>query len=213
MNAATPRRLRRHPSARGEFAGAWVMVSGVGFGGCDFFRASDSPSVKGWTRSGRGSSALMGNRHKISKFKLQVNSNFQLQNSKLTLQHPVAPRHPSTRGESADAGEFGMGGNLLTRGAGAMRVGFRGRVNNSPLVEGWRRSRRGVAAFHRMNSSPREFWTGLTGWTGFSRICFTFQKNILYILSKKFSPARGVFTALVDGDGGRGVSMVVWGSI
>jgi hypothetical protein len=54
----------------------WGMVSGVGFG----VSVLNSPLVEGWTRSGRGVSALKEKEHK-------------------TLKHPGAPRHPSSRGE------------------------------------------------------------------------------------------------------------------
>jgi hypothetical protein len=76
----------------------------------------NSPAVKGWPRSGRGSSALTETRHKIPNAKLQVNSKRQNQNSKPTLKseraitraltgllhYPGAARHPSSRGELAD---------------------------------------------------------------------------------------------------------------
>jgi hypothetical protein len=62
------------------------------------------------------------------KFKLQVNSKLQNRYFKLTLNYPVGSRrHPFTEGEFVGAGEMVDG------------IGFRGSVNDSPLVEGWRR--------------------------------------------------------------------------
>jgi hypothetical protein len=56
-----------------------------------------------------------------------------------TLNYPGAPRHPFTEGEFGGAGGFGDGGVTVSG------VAFRG--GDSPLVEGWTRSGRGVLAF------------------------------------------------------------------
>jgi hypothetical protein len=184
-NAETPRRLRRHPSSRGEFAragefaGAGEIADGGGFGG----GVNNSPLVEGWTRSGRGVLALKEIQRKISNCKLQVNSKRQKLNSKLTLDYPGAPRHPFTEGELArapvilsgapqarsrrtgkarfirlDASEplrLGTPVLRLRRCAAPLRmtgggvtvsgVGFR--VSDSPSVKGWPRSGRGSSAF------------------------------------------------------------------